>query len=127
MTPFPRVRPGGSPVPTPVTTLQVAPVAGFPLAGLRLVTICACSVAEYGTPTLAFFGTSFVTICRPALIVKKNWRSAFFGRHHDCDGGSWSLSSMYAAYFPDWVGVPLIVPLEASESPGGSEPLRTRY
>ncbi len=97
MIPLSMVRPGGRPVPMPETIDHAAPVAGFPVAGLRLVTTRASRVAEYGTPTLALFGSSFVTICRPGLIVMKNCRSAFFGLHHDCDGGSWSLSSMYAA------------------------------
>ena len=56
-----------------------------------------------------------------------NSRSAFFGAHQASDGGSSSLSSTQKFQVPDCVGLPLTVPLDESERPGGSAPFVTRY
>src|SRR5262249_11533407 len=83
MRPLPSVRPGGRPLPTPATTVQVAPTAGDPVTGFKLVTICASSCAEYGLPIVAFCGTELVTMRRPALMtmVKSRCVDSCTNRH----------------------------------------------
>src|ERR687895_1674950 len=58
----------------------------------------------------------------PMLIV--NSSSDFLGMHQSAEGGSWSLSSTQKDQRPPSVGVPLTRPFDASERPGGREPLR---
>src|ERR671935_1215937 len=58
----------------------------------------------------------------PTLMV--NSRCDFFGVHQLAEGGSWSLSSTQNDQLPCCVGVPLTTPFDASERPGGTEPLR---
>src|SRR6266536_5420064 len=61
------------------------------------------------------------TIVRPGMILNVNSRCAFETgvRHHDCDGGSSSLSSTQTEKSPACVGVPETSPFVARFRPGG--------
>src|SRR6185295_1318993 len=136
MTPFVSVRPGGS---APPATAHVSGPGAAPVGGFRLVTSWASRVVEYGSPTLATCGIAFVTIRSPGSMVIVKSRCAHVplvlhqngfatpGQHGLVFGSGLSDSSAQKTQVPACVGVPVIGPFDASDSPGGSVPDSNTY